>query len=601
MYDQLTLDKIRAATDIAAVVGEYVALKKAGTNSLKGLCPFHQEKTPSFHVNTGQQFFKCFGCGVAGNVFGFVSRMENVPFPEAVKRLAEKAHITLADSDTPEAQDRRRLLTVLETAAALYHRTLMESPDGAGPREYLAKRGLEKRTIEQFKLGYSTGREIFSARLHPEILSRAGLSAPSRDGGRHDRMHHRLVIPITDEAGRITGFGGRAMEEDQQPKYLNTPETPLFKKSHTLFALPLAREAIRKTGKAVLVEGYFDAIAAHAHGIANTIAVLGTSLTEPQLRMLKRFAPTLLIVYDEDAGGNEAAVRGLDLASEAGFEVKVVRLPGGADPDEFLMKRGDLAFLKAMEDAAGGEEPSDSLQERGVAVSLFDFRYEVASRGLDLATIEGKKRIVAGLLPYLSRVPNAIERNEYVRRLAERLNLRERDVSEELEKVGPGATRSPVRPAAGAGAVRKPDSGTPSAHTWRAERCIIAGVLKHRTAALNVFLGMSPEVFGRETGPLAERLRGLISEGRSFSVASLMDDFQDVPDALDLLSSAEEGGATGAAALPDGVFQEAATLLKRLHGRTRLKAVQQELERAHDPAAIARLLEEKQRLVMAAS
>lgn len=420
-------------------------------------------------------------------------------------------------------------------------------------------------------------------------------------------MHHRLVIPITDEAGRVTGFGGRALEEAQQPKYLNTPETPVFKKSSTLFAMHLAREAIRKTGKAVLVEGYFDAIAAHAHGIANTVAVLGTSLTEFQLRMLKRFVPVLLIVYDEDAGGNEAAVRGLDLASEAGFEVKVVRLPGGLDPDEFLMKRGDIAFLKALEDAAGGEEPQDSLTERGVAVSLFDFRYEVASRGLNLAAIEGKKRIVASLLPYLARVPNAIERNEYVRRLAERLNLRERDVSEELEKVGPGAGGAPgaarvfSRAAPEAGAPRRPDAGTGSAHTWRAERCIIAGVLNHRAAALDVFLGMSPEVFGPGTGPLAKSLRDLISEGRPFSVASLMDDFRDVPDALDLLTSADSGEAGMTEALPDGAFQEAAALLNRLHGRNRLKAVQQELEKARDPETISRLLEEKQRLVMTVS
>jgi DNA primase len=591
VYDNLTLDKIRAATDIAAVVGEYVPLKKAGANSVKGLCPFHKEKTPSFHVNTAQQFFKCFGCGAAGNVFTFLSRIENVPFPEAVRRLAEKARIPLADTDSPEARDRRRLLTVLEAAAAMYHRTLLESSEAALAREYLGRRGFEKRAIEQFRLGYSTGREIFTAKLHPDILIRAGLAGPSHDGGRHDRLRRRLIIPIADEMGRVIGFGGRALDEGVQPKYLNSPETPLFKKSHTLFALHLAREAIRKTGKAVLVEGYFDAIAAHAHGIANTVAVLGTSLTDPQLKMLKRSAPVLLIVYDEDVGGNEAAVRGLDLASEAGFVVKVVRLPGGADPDEFLM-------------------------ERGVAVSLFDFRYEVASRGFDPAAIEGKKRIAANLLPYLAKVPNAIERNEYVKRLAERLNIRERDVAEELEKYALAARGSGgAREEAGyARAVERtsrstvPAKGQPGSvsamPTWRAGQCIIAGVLQHREAALNAFLGTPPEAFGPETGSLAARLCGLISEGRSFSVASLMDEFQDIPGALELLASAEDGvGAMSFAspALPDTAFEEAAALLKRLHGRLRLKAIQQELERAQDPGAITRLLEEKQRLVMAAS
>ncbi|MEK7766531.1 MAG: DNA primase [bacterium] len=407
MFDRALLDRIRAAVDIAEVVGEHVALRKAGGNSLKGLCPFHQEKTPSFNVNTGMQIFKCFGCGAAGSAFTFLMKIENIPFPEAVRRLAERVRIPLPQADSPVDQERNRLLQACETATTLYARSLKTAPEAARARAYLAERTLASETIERFRLGYAAGRELAAAKLHPALLAKAGLAGASPDGGQHDRMRGRLVIPITDETGRVVGFGGRALDEHLQPKYLNTPETPLFKKSSCLYGLAFAKDAIRKAGRAVLVEGYFDAIAAHAHGVAEVVAVLGTSLTDPQLRLLKRFAPKLVIVYDEDMGGNEAALRGLDLATEAGFEVRIARLPGATDPDEFLAAHGPDGFRRVLEDAAGGEAPSSPLAERGAAVSLFDFRLEVASRHADPATLGGRTRIVSGLLPFLAKVPNA--------------------------------------------------------------------------------------------------------------------------------------------------------------------------------------------------
>ena len=592
MYSQELIDKVRAGVDIAEVVGEHVALRKAGANSLKGLCPFHKEKTPSFHVNTARQIFKCFGCGAGGNAATFLMRIENIPFPEAIRRLAERARIPLPSSDTPEEKERRRLLQVCETAASLYQRSLSGLPEAAHAREHLAKREIPAEAVARFRIGYSSGREIFSARLHSALLARAGLASMGPDGTYHDRMRGRLVLPITDEAGRIIGFGGRAMAPQASPKYLNTPDTPLYHKSSVLYGLAFAKEALRRSGRAILVEGYFDAIGAHAAGVTGTVAVLGTSLTEQQLRLLRRFVQKLVIVYDEDAGGNEAALRGLDLATEAGFDVRIARLPGSTDPDEFILANGPDRFLAAMDDAVGGETP-------GAAVPLFDFRLEVASRRTDVRTLDGKKATVESLLPFLVRVPNAIERHAYVQRLADRLDLREADIEEEMERFRSRHASEPV-PRARPGADPAVPAGTRASP---AERLLLAGVLAHGEAAAAALLGLPPEIFRSPAArKLADRLRTLFQEGTAFSVASLMDDFQEAPEVLDMLASADgpPGPPDAAPAGPDeAACREAASKLNRHYVQDRLREVQKELEKAKDPAEVTRLLTEKQRLAAA--
>jgi len=581
MYDQGLLDRIRAAVDIAALVGEYVPLQKAGATRWKACCPFHKEKTPSFFVNGALQIFKCFGCGAGGNAATFLMKAENITFPEAVRRLAERAHIPLPESDTPEDKERRRLLQVVETAAALYARALKTSPEAARARDYLAKRKIGAEAVEQFRLGWCAGNEMASTKMHPALLDRAGLTAAG-PGGRYERFRNRLVIPITDESGHTIGFGGRTLE-DIQPKYINSPETPLYSKSRCLFAFSQAKEPIRKAGAAFLVEGYFDAIAMHVHNIRNTVAVLGTSLTEAQIGLLKRLATRLFIVYDEDAGGNEAALRGLDLASAAGLEVRIVRLPAGRDPDEFLEERGEAAFLEATKESEGGAETG------GAAVHLFEFRIEVACRHADPRTETGKVRIVNELIPFLVRVPNAIERNFHVRRLAERLGLRESDIEEEVNRARAKPERGPVRPAPAAlEAKAKPSPA------WRAERLLLGGVLSHRTSAVDALLGMPPGAFdGVEARKLAGRLRELFEKGEAFSVSSLMDEFQDSPGVLDLLTLAEpeEGSASADAAIRDAV-----RMLAGRRKKARLREIQDELVRTTDPEKVSRLLEEKQKL-----
>jgi DNA primase len=593
MIDQATLDRVRAAVDIAEIVGEHVPLKRAGATSLKGLCPFHQEKTPSFHVNTALQIFKCFGCGAGGNAATFLMKIENIPFPEAVRRLAERAKIPLPDSSSPEDQERMRLRQVVETATTLYQRALATSPEAARARAYLEKRAVPKEFVAKFRLGYSSGREVFAAKVHPALLQRAGLAGPGRDGGMSDRMRGRLVIPITDDQGRVVGFGGRALDDDQLPKYLNTPETPLFHKSTSLYGLALAKDAIRKAGRVVLVEGYFDVIALHVQGVTETVASLGTSLTDGQLAALKRFARLLLIVYDEDMGGNDAAIRGLDLATEAGFEVKIVRLPGSKDPDEFILAHGREAFLKSIDAAAGadGAAGPDAFGVAGGAMTLFDYRLEVANRHADASSLRGKQQIVAALLPFLARVPNAIERHAYVHRLATRLDLREADIEEEMGKVAARPVQFRPEPPRKAAPPAVPQSG------WRAERLLLTGVLAHQPAAVLALLELPNEAFRTvEAARLAKRLADLIGSGESFSVASLIDEFQDSPVALEVLSGTDAGLDASHAAGTESAIREAAAHLTQAHHRAKLKDLQRQLERANDPAVVARLLQAKQQL-----
>lgn len=600
MIDQATLDQIRAATDIAEIVGEHVTLRKAGATSLKGLCPFHQEKTPSFNVNTAHQIFKCFGCGAAGNVFGFLAKIENIPFPEAVRRLAERANIPLPQASSPEEQERKRLLQVLETAASLYHKSLVGASEAAVSRAYLSKRHVTPAMIDRFRIGFSTGRELAAARMHPALLAKAGLFTTD---GQRDAMRGRIVLPIMDETGRVIGFGGRAMQEGQEPKYLNTRETPVYRKSGALYLLHAAKEPMRKAGQAILVEGYFDAIALHAAGLDHAVAVCGTSLTEAQLRLLRRFAQTLLIVYDEDAGGNEAALRGLDLATEAGFDVRIVRLPGATDPDEFLAANGPDAFRAALADAAGGETPealaarggilAPASAGRGGAISLFDFRLEVASRRVDPASLAGRKAIVANLLPYLAKVPNAIERFAYVQRLAGRLGIREQDVDEEIRRFMDRTGAGRPGPASARPAAPTPPSPAAPPKTYALERYILEGVLRHRAAAVEALLALPPEAFGHpETGRLAARLRELFAQGVGFSASALMDEYQEAPGIIQLLAGAD-GEETQE---HDGGYREAADQLRRWYNRAQLKDVQHQLEHTTDPEAVALLLAAKQRL-----
>ncbi|HET7099527.1 MAG TPA: DNA primase, partial [Terriglobia bacterium] len=350
------VEDVRAAADIVKIVGDYVQLRKAGANMM-GLCPFHQEKTPSFAVHPGKQIFHCFGCGVGGDVFKFIMLVDNLTFPEALERLADKVGVTLVQTGPrgkdSKSHERAALYTIHEAAAKFYAGQLTGTGEGRAARAYLLDRGLQDEVIGRFLLGYAPRegraltRHLSSLGFDDEAVEKAGLvlrPAPSgtgqRDAGgsrRFDRFRGRIIFPIANESGKVIAFGGRALG-DEQPKYLNSPETLIYTKSRVLYHLDSAGKAIRKQDYAILVEGYMDCIAVDSGGIDNVIASCGTSFTDAQIRLLARYSRRVVVNYDPDSAGIAATERSLNALLEAGFEVKVLALPGGLDPDSFIRK-----------------------------------------------------------------------------------------------------------------------------------------------------------------------------------------------------------------------------------------------------------------------
>ena len=407
-------NQIRDRVDIVDVVSHHVSLRRAGQN-LVGLCPFHQEKTPSFSVNASKQMFYCFGCKAGGDVFTFLTKITGATFPEVLRELGDKVGIVVAESPAEQRQrgHTNRIEHINQAALKWFQANLRDERLGSAALEYLATRGILPATIEQFRIGVaspewdglfkSLSKEGFS---QPELLSAGLISQRSTGTGYYDKFHARLMFTITDLRRRVVGFGGRVLGEGT-PKYLNSPDTPLFKKGQTLFALDLAREAVARTKTVVVVEGYFDAIALHQAGLTHTVATLGTSLTPDHIQVLRRFASKVVLLFDPDPAGVRAAVRSLDLFVNSGLGVKVVTLPAGEDPDTYVRKEGVEAFSR--------------LEER--APSLLDFALEHSLQSAESSTVEGRIRSVDEVLRILQKSEHPIEREERIRLVAERLGI----------------------------------------------------------------------------------------------------------------------------------------------------------------------------------
>ena len=420
MADQPSIsDRVKQQADIVRVIGEYVRLKKAGQNFM-GLCPFHNEKSPSFAVHPVKQIYHCFGCGVGGDVFKFVMEFEKLEFLDAVRAVAEKCGIAVPQrrprtpEERRETSQRKLLLELHHDAAEFFQRQLFRSAEGSVALAYLEDRGLDRATIEAFGLGYAlSGGDVLLRHArgkYPEkVLEASGLLSRDQTGRLYERFRQRIIFPISNEAGRVVAFGARAMG-DATPKYVNSPETPIYTKSAVLYHFDRAKETIRKREFAVMVEGYMDAIAVARAGVTNVVASCGTSLTEMQLRLLGRFTRRVVMNYDPDTAGQTATERSLTLLLEQGFDTRVLRLPGGADPDKFIREQGAEAYQKLL-----GEAPAflDYLIERA------------APAGGDLNTAEGKLRAVNFLLPYLQKLPDRLLRSEWASRVAQRLKIDE--------------------------------------------------------------------------------------------------------------------------------------------------------------------------------
>jgi DNA primase len=415
-------EKVKQQADIIRVVGEYVRLKKSGQN-FTGLCPFHAEKSPSFAVHPTKQIYHCFGCGVGGDVFKFVMEMEKCAFPEAIRIVAEKCGIAVPRQKerSPEErkgnQQRSVLVEMHREAQAFFVKQLEGTLEGKAARAYLEDRGLDKDAIERFGIGYAPSGgdallRYLKSKYNEKLLVESGLVSRDQSAGRFfDRFRRRITFPISNESGKIVAFGARALGDDM-PKYLNSPETPIYSKSNVLYHMDRAKDALRRQDFAILVEGYMDAIAVSRAGISNVVASCGTSLAEPQIKLLGRFTRRVVVNYDPDTAGQTATERSLALLLEHDFEVRVLALPPvgdkKADPDLFIRERGKDEYLKLLKEAPPYVD------------------YLIArARQMDLTTGEGKLRAVNFLLPYVQRIPNRILRSEWATRIAQQLRLDE--------------------------------------------------------------------------------------------------------------------------------------------------------------------------------
>ena len=433
-------DRVKQQADIVRVIGEYVRLKKTGQN-FTGLCPFHAEKTPSFAVHPVKQIYHCFGCGVGGDVFQFVMELEKCAFPEAVRTVAEKCGIAIpkprerSPEERRENQQRSALVEMHREAAVFFGKQLEESTEGRVARAYLEDRGLDSDAIARFGLGFApSGGEAlyrFLKQKYPDkLLEISGLVSRSDGGGRsYDRFRRRIMFPIANEAGKIIAFGGRAMGDDQ-PKYMNSPETPIYSKSNVLYHLDRAKEQVRQSDAAILVEGYMDTIAVARAGFTNVVASCGTSLAENQVKLLSRFTRRIVVNYDPDTAGQSATERSLALLLEKEFEVRVLALPGGADPDKFLKENGTESYRKLLEQSP----------------AYLDYLITRA-RKMDRTTGNGKLASLNYLMPYLQRVPNRLLRSEWATRIASELRIDEPVLREAFRKAA-AERRSEVKPRA---------------------------------------------------------------------------------------------------------------------------------------------------------
>ena len=430
---------MRAATDIVEVVQGYTELRRQGARFL-GLCPFHDERTPSFSVDPGEKLYYCFGCQAGGDVFTFLQEKDGLEFREAVEQLADRYGVELAhESADPRDEERRRerdrLYELLRKVGDFYPRYLWESEEATKARAYLEGRGLHRETLEKYGVGYapSAWDRVLTAALRSgfkenELLA-AGLAQRGRQGGLYDRFRGRIMFPLRDARGRVLGFGARAMRDAQLPKYVNTSETAVYRKGRSLFGLDLARSSATRKGEVIVVEGYTDVIALHQGGIENVVASMGTALTEDQVAELARLARVVLLAFDADSSGQEAMLRVQRAAAGRGIDLKVVRLPDDKDPCDLLLEEGPDSFATRVEEA----------------ISFLQFQVESVMGNADVSSAAAKDRLIAGLRPVFAGIGPSAERDEQLRLVAGRLRLSEHHLTPLLQQ--PRFVRQPQRPA----------------------------------------------------------------------------------------------------------------------------------------------------------
>ncbi len=427
-HDQI-VDQIQSLNDIVEIISGYLPLKRAGRN-FKANCPFHNEKTPSFIVNPDKQIFHCFGCGVGGDVFSFLMKYEQMNFPEALKRLAERVHITLPESKQSSPRERSlidRIYQICAAASEFYHANLKHAELGKQARAYLTKREFSAQDIETFHIGFALSEwrtlyEFLSKKgFQDEELVRSGLILRSAQGSRYDLFRNRIIFPILNAQGKVVAFGGRVMG-DEMPKYLNSPETPIFRKRKEMYCLHLAKRAIatsEEVRRILIVEGYLDCIRLYSNGFQNVVATLGTSLTQEHVQTLKRYADEAVVVFDGDKAGEAASLRGLEIFLEEGMAVKVLCLPKGFDPDDFIRSKGREAMLELLTKSQ----------------DVFDFKLQVLLARYNKADSMGLLKITSEFLDTFAKIKSPVLVDRYLKKLAVTLGVEEGSLRSELNKL----------------------------------------------------------------------------------------------------------------------------------------------------------------------
>ncbi len=555
------IDELKTHADIVQIVQQHVVLKRSGA-SWKGLCPFHGEKTPSFHVfDKGN--FKCFGCGLGGDVIKFVELYEKITFPEAVRQIAGRVGLTVPEpedskQDADGQRDREAILKAHEIAA-VWFREQLAAPVGAAARKLLASRGLTQATIDLLGIGYAPAAwEGLTNRLQREgfdrnLLSRTGLTSERQGGTLIDRFRNRVIIPIARDNGTIIAFGGRAMDAGQVPKYLNSPETAIYVKGRTLYGLHLTKANIIKAKHAVMVEGYFDVAQALQGGIGNVVASSGTALTPAQARLLKRFASKIVLSFDPDAAGKGAAVRSSELLVTEGFQVNVVMMPAGDDPDTFIRREGGAAYSERLKSSR----------------PYLEYLLDQAVIGHDLSRDEDRREFLGRMLEVAARIPDATARDQFADRLAHKARITEEVVRAEIRKAAVKGEKTVP-------ALDRPKVGLDQVKT--AEKGVIWAIMRSPEAGMAAVAELEPEdMEGLATRSILEQAR------------SLQDwPFGTVPQTLlERLTSMEArlAGEISRLSHPPGDPLDCVRALKRLRYTRERAAVQREIDRLQEAGA----------------
>jgi DNA primase len=561
LFPQRFIDDLKQQADIVVVIQDYVSLKKTGAN-YKGLCPFHGEKTPSFQVNRDKGFFHCFGCGVGGDVLKFLELHEKIGFTDAVKLLAQRFGVQLPEMEETDEQranvaERETLLKVHEAAAAWFRQQLA-SNGGTRIRRQIEDRGVSDATSVALGLGYApNSRDALKSALLQQGFSQAallhaGLVVQREDGTVVDRFRNRLIIPICRETGSVIAFGGRAVDTDQQPKYLNSPETPIYSKGRTLYGLNLSKNAIRQRKFAILVEGYFDFAQVYQAGFQGVVASCGTALTPQQAQQLRRFTSKVVLSFDPDAAGQGAAAKSCEMLVAEGFAVNVAGLPAGDDPDTFIRKRGPQGYAERLEHST----------------PYLEYLLDRAAAGHNLNTDEGRVKFLGDMLPVAGRIPDAAMRDRFADRLAFKARVTDDVVRAEIRKA----------------VVQKQGTFTrrevPSfGHVTKAEKGLVWLLIHQPVDALEALATLDGADFEGLAGGRILDLAQKLNEDKGFSPAAFLERLTTVDVQL-VTAIASEGEAH----VHDAY--DCVRILKRLRWERERAAIQREIDRLQEVGAL---------------